>query len=131
MALAIAERLKSAAGVICTPGTSHEALRVKRAWVFGSTAKGSEHPNDLDIILEMYACGRRFWQKGSVQRRTRPGGARLDRAFFLSHRVRKPVSCQEEALRWIRGTAKMVRFHDYGIDGELADGKIVNNPPPP
>lgn len=128
MALTIAERLKSAAGVIGTPGSDHEALRVKRAWVFGSTAKGSEHPNDLDIIMEMHECGRRFWQKGAVQKRTRPGGARLDRAFFRTHRVRMPVSCQQDALRWIRGTMKMVRLHDYGIDGHLADGKIMIYP---
>ena len=74
---------------------------------------------------------RRRWPRGpcaDIAFKTHPGGARLNRAFFRSHRVRKPVSCQEEALRWIRGTAKMVRFHDYGIDGGLADGKIMIYP---
>lgn len=43
----IAARLKNISGLIGTPNTDHECFKVRAAYVFGSTVKGSINPNDL------------------------------------------------------------------------------------
>ena len=40
-------------GIYMTYGESHECVKIKRMWVFGSVAKGSNEPNDLDIFIEV------------------------------------------------------------------------------
>ena len=60
----IAQRLHSVNGVLATPLCNQEAVRFKRVWVFGSTAKGAESPNDLDLLIEAEGCGRqRSWRQ--------------------------------------------------------------------
>ena len=115
-------------GKIGTPGTSHEALRVKRAWVFGSTVKGSESPNDLDVLLEMHECGRIFWSKGSRKSKNRPFGAKTDKRFFRAHRMFRAVACRNEGLLWLKGSLKRLSLHDFALDGEIAIPRILIYP---
>ena len=48
----VADRIKAVNGIIGTPHANFQALRISRAWLFGSTAKGKENPNDVDILIE-------------------------------------------------------------------------------
>ena len=117
----IADTLHETNGLIGTAGTSYDAVRIKRAWVFGSTAKGSEHPNDVDILLDISNAGRRYWtNKGKLHRGCNRYGARLDK-YFVKRGLQLPVDAQQEAMRRIRGTMKMVRLHEFHIDGDFGD----------
>ena len=109
-ALKIAERIKHCNGIIGTPEASHEALRITRAWIFGSTAKGKLHPNDTDILIESIEVGR----------------------FNLKNAKKKPKSTMRLGYRYslnahdvgysyLRRGIKMVRFHDIKIDGSIGD----------
>ena len=42
-----------------TPRGESEFYPVKKAWVFGSTIKGSDAPNDLDVLLFAENAGAR------------------------------------------------------------------------
>jgi len=100
----IAEKLMSVCGIICTQEAVFDAVRVKRAWVFGSTAKGSAKPNDLDILVEMKVCGK--FQRGNAKR---------VRGLYGR------VCWFDAARRFIRDGMKMVRIHDYDIEKGLGD----------
>lgn len=54
----IARRVHSVNGLLATPNCSREAMRIRRVWVFGSTVKGAESPNDLDVLIEADEAGR-------------------------------------------------------------------------
>ena len=55
----IARRLESVNGLIPTPRGEREFYLVKKAWVFGSTIKGSDAPNDLGGLLFAERAGAR------------------------------------------------------------------------
>ena len=109
-ALKIAERIKRCNGLIGTPYTSHEALRIKRAWLFGSTAKGKLNPGDTDILLECYVVGRFNLKNAKLE----PKGRR-------SSGYRYKLNAIDEGRYYLRSGLKMVRFHDLEIDGNLGD----------
>lgn len=46
------ERLRSINGICATPQYDQPFSKIRRAWVFGSVAKGSEEPNDIDVFVE-------------------------------------------------------------------------------
>jgi len=48
----IARRLHAVNGIVCTPNASHDAIVVRCVWVRGSTARGSECPDDADILVD-------------------------------------------------------------------------------
>ena len=85
----IARRLHEVNGLLATPVCNYEAVRVRRVWVFGSTAKGAENPNDLDVMIELDCMvGRhRTWQQSTIdkdaRRRFGVRVARGNRAVFL------------------------------------------------
>ena len=108
-ALLIANRIKHCNGLIGTPHASHEALRIKRAWLFGSTAKGKQNPNDTDILLECEAVGRFRFNNAKMEPKSRSSG----------HRYR--LHAMDEGRYYLRGNLKMVRFHDLKIDGNFGD----------
>lgn len=118
-ALKVAEILRSASGLIGTPGTDADAVRVKRAWLFGSTVKGKDEPNDVDILLEYEAVGRRYWCAKS--RKHKLCGARLDKRGYRSYGYRHPVEAWVEARKFIKGGMTMVRLHNVEIDGNFGD----------
>jgi len=125
----ITERLKSVNGLIGTPGTQFEAVRVRRAWLFGSAAKGCAAPNDVDILLEYWACGRQYTTQKILHCGTgRRAGAMVDKEFRRRHGVSLPMDAEAYALKWLRRHMKRVSLHDYKIDGSLADGKILIYP---
>lgn len=56
----ISRRVREVNGLLATPLCGHEAVRISRVWVFGSTIKGSLAPNDLDLLIDLHEVGRRF-----------------------------------------------------------------------
>jgi len=97
----IASRLHSVNGLLATPLCDREAVRVKRVWVFGSTAKGSQTPNDLDVMIELDCqVGRhRTWRQ-----------ARFDKRELRSYGIKCAPSSREYFLKWLtRGMRKVSR----------------------
>lgn len=111
----IIEKLHSINGIYCAPLCDNEFVKVKRAWVFGSVAKGSENPNDLDIFIEIYWTPRceqprrksqRKMFRNSGQRMKLHGGFKADKST-LRHSVPSAVNELSEFTKWLkRGTAK-------------------------
>lgn len=143
-ALEIAERVKKCSGVIGTPECEFTAFRIKRMWLFGSTAKGYENPNDVDILIDGGECGLiQFanWKNkksmaGFVKDRKRKSDrsfvkfrlGKTDKGYLRSCGVYAAVSSRLTALRMIKGKSKMVRFHEYEDDGNLAHPRIMVYP---
>lgn len=97
----IARRVHAVNGLLATPGCCREAVRISRVWVFGSTAKGSESPNDLDLLIEIrYAGRRRSWRQASA-----------DKAYFRAHGIRVAPSARQYALKWLTKGMRMVSRH--------------------
>lgn len=113
-ALRVADRVREAGGLIPTPRATHEFFEVKKIWLFGSTAKGSESPNDIDLLYEGNYCGARY---------TSIEGKQLHK-FFLGMGVKVPVDSEYAALKIIAKGCGMVRLHDAKIDGEIAYPRI-------
>jgi predicted nucleotidyltransferase len=109
-AMRVAERIKQCNGLIGTPHASHEALRISRAWVFGSTAKGKLNPGDTDILLECKKVGRFNFANATRMPR------HLDRSG-----VRYRLDAIRAGYGYLRTGLKMVRFHDIKIDGQIGD----------
>lgn len=117
----IAARLRSHGGLIGTPDADREALRIARAWLFGSTAKGNNSPRDVDILLDLWPCGRlqlvnRAPWRGTKQR----VGAKIGSTAYAK-RYRLPLNCKVSALHALVAGMRMVRFHEFMIDGDLGD----------
>ncbi|MBU2968760.1 hypothetical protein KO527_05280 [Pseudoalteromonas sp. C2R02] len=94
----IIERLKENNGMFYTPDCDRPMVVVFDAWVFGSYAKGSDQPNDLDILFSSKKFGE-FNAEASLE-----GKRAYDRAVIN-----------------IRKGMKMIRVHDIGIDGNYGD----------
>ena len=143
-ALEIAERVKKCSGVIGTPECEFTAFRIKRMWLFGSTAKGCENPNDVDILIDGSECGlSQFanWKskssmRGYVRDRKKMVTKRfikfrlgkIDKSYLKSTGVPHAISSRITALRMVRGNSKMVRFHEFDVDGSLAHPRIMLYP---
>lgn len=128
----IAARIRARNGIWGTPECEHEFVRIKRVWIFGSTAKGSETPNDLDVLIEYQVTGR--FQLTSHWRGTRKGQwvDRLNaRAVPRSQRqwgIPEPLNSARQCFRAIRKGMPMVRIHQFEIDGDLAQPRVLIYP---
>lgn len=112
----VARRIRQASGCLGTPGFQFEALRIRRAWVFGSTIKGSQNPNDVDILLDCEPCGRHF----------RVGkGAMLDKERKRRHGYRLARDTLDGAIISLRQGMKGINIHTYQNDGELAHPRVM------
>ena len=115
----IARRLHEVNGLLATPVCKHEAVRVRRVWVFGSTAKGAENPNDLDVMIELDCMvGRhRTWRQATIdkeaQRRFGIRVARDNRDVFL---------------KWLTKGMRGVSRHCRDTDGVVLDVQTLIYP---
>ena len=110
----ITRRLESVNGLIPTPRGGSEFYLVKKAWVFGSTIKGSDVPNDLDVLLFAENAGaRQTWQIVG-----------FDPVYYKAHRLRRTRRTDNEALMWLRKGMKMVSLHDTEGDETIFDKKV-------
>lgn len=99
----IVSRLEKCRGIIETKGAGiYDGFMVDRLYVFGSTAKGSQNPNDIDLLIS----GR------GVNGNKNPYG---EHSFDV-------------AMKKLRKGMKMVRFHEEYVDGafgDIAETKIM------
>jgi predicted nucleotidyltransferase len=114
----VARRLHSVNGLLATPLCNSEAARISRVWVFGSTVKGSQNPNDLDLLIEIRPVGRRFKAKQ----------ARPDRALLRRMGVRLAPSSVEYGLKWLTKGMKMVSRHRTDVETAELDVKVLIYP---
>ena len=115
----IAERLHGINGLLATPNTCSEAVRCSRVWVFGSTAKGSALPNDLDILIEAKEAGRRYaWTRGR----------KLDREYTRRYGMNATPSSMDEFLKWLTRGMRKVSRHRVGNECMPIDVKILIYP---
>ena len=106
-AVEIARRVHAVNGLLATPLCDFEAQRISRIWVFGSTAKGSQNPNDLDILIEMRHCGRhRTWKQG-----------KLDKPMYRAGGYRLAACSHQEALKWLTKGMRLVSRHTTESEG--------------
>lgn len=133
----IIKRLNDVNGIFPTPHHDSDFVRVKRAWVFGSVAKGAENPNDLDIFLETVGCNSQTRnRKGKlvIYRRNKRGeiigltGAwKPDKTVTY---VPSRKSARHSLIIWLRSKMKKVSVHFVDSDevfNEL-DKKILIYP---
>lgn len=114
----IARRIRSVNGLLATPLCDYEAVRISRVWVFGSTVKGSQNPNDLDLLIECKRVGkRRTWKQG-----------KLDTRYMRSYGIRRAISAHDTAFMWMTKGMKMVSRHDVESEGVDIDVKVLIYP---
>lgn len=115
----IARRLHEVNGVLATPLCQREAVRIKRVWVFGSTAKGAENPNDLDVMIELDCqVGRhRSWRQ-----------ARIDKQYKRRHGWRVAPSQRQYFLKWLTKGMRGVSRHCLDDDVVQLDVKTLIYP---
>ena len=98
----ISRRIRSVNGILATPNCTFPALRIRRAWVFGSTVKGSDAPNDLDILLDITVAGKyRRWKRGM----------KLNKRYARSYGVLLCPDSETYALMWLTNGMKKVSRH--------------------
>jgi len=100
----INRRLLEVNGTIVTCRGEFEYVAVTKVWVFGSTAKGSESPNDLDLLIQMREGG----QLQGVE------SAGFDPLIFSARGLKFPRSSRSEALMWLTKGMRNVSRHIHG-----------------
>lgn len=114
----ISNRVKSVNGILCTPLCDRESVRISRIWVFGSTVKGSQSPNDLDILIECKAVGgSRTYSQGKIDKRK-----------LRSYGYRTAICAETEALKWLTKGMKNVSRHDTKYEAMEIDVKVLIYP---
>jgi hypothetical protein len=105
----IHQRLIEVGGIVPTPRGEWSNVRVRNIWVFGSTAKGSIEPNDLDLLIRLEECGRRqSWQQVG-----------FDPAYLRRTGIRVARDPRKEALMWLSRGMKNGSRHDF--ESELVE----------
>jgi predicted nucleotidyltransferase len=87
----VARRVRSVSGLLAAPLCRSEAVTIKRIWVFGSTAKASITPNDLDLLIEMTSVGRRYTHDQ----------ARIDKECYRRYGYLRAPRSDQAALTWL------------------------------
>lgn len=129
-AMKVQYAIKKCNGLIGTLGTEYECVKIKKAFIFGSTVKLKPEPNDLDVIVEFSFCGRRF----GVTRihNNKDGypyiGAKIDKNWKRRFNYKFPADSYNAALRYMAGGMKMIRIHNWEFDERFADPKIMIYP---
>lgn len=124
-ALEIAHRIRQVNGLYATPEADREAIRIRRAWLFGSTVKGKADPNDVDILLDYQIVGSHQTTGRLAGRWKLAGNAKAGRSCMG---IRFAVDSYQVALKGLRRNLKMVRFHDLAVDGDLAHPRLMLYP---
>lgn len=138
----IVRRVNSVNGIIGTPKHEMDFYRIKRVWLFGSVAKGSNEPNDIDIIIEGIGVEtggnrrhtRERFYPGYSGRYERRGGKHTDRIFEKreSSGYFQCKSSKDYAIKWLRSGMKSVSIHTVRGEGrdflEQLDKKVLIYP---
>ena len=112
----IINRIRAINGIFATPKHNFEALKVKRVWVFGSVAKGSLDPNDIDLFVELKG----FRRDIKPIRREFGGGNtgrfKLDYAYYRNHGMYRAKQSDEAFIKWLRKDLRKISIHLVGDD---------------
>jgi predicted nucleotidyltransferase len=114
----VARRIHDVNGLLATPLCSNEAVRFKRVWVFGSVAKGSATPNDLDLLIEAEECGqRRSWRQ-----------TKIDKEYQRRYGMQMAPFARDEALKWLTRGMRKVSRHWADQEATPIDVKVLLYP---
>ena len=111
----VADRIRRSNGLIGTPDCQYSVFKIKRAWLFGSTAKGKPLPNDVDILIEGFGVGRR--QHVNQIPSIPWSNAAVDKEYKRWYRISLPKSSESEAIKFL---TKNVNYPT--INGEACKG---------
>lgn len=106
----IARRLREIDGKLLTPGYSHAFVVFEKVWVFGSTAKGSEAPNDVDILIHFGPSGKFL----SVD-----NGGIVDKAYLRRYGIERVHSAEDFSVKWLSKGMKKVSRHSTLLEGDM------------
>lgn len=119
----IVGKVRGVNGIYTTPLCDREFVKIKRMWVFGSVAKGSATPNDLDVFIELR---NHFGQCDQPARKARRKMFRDTSEGVVMHggyKKRKPVhgmttpvSSTQEVLKWLKKGTRKTSIHIVGCD---------------
>lgn len=125
----IIDRLHSINGILATPMNNFEAVRIKRAWLFGSFAKGKDEPNDLDIFVELEHF-RREYVCTIGKNRFINGMYKLDKSYYRSYGTIRAIRADETFIKWLRKDIRKISVHIVGNDliFDRLDTKILIYP---
>ena len=114
----VADRIKAVNGLIGTPHANFQALRVSRAWLFGSTAKGKKNPADVDILIECRMVGDyQTTGKRAGRENARGNAKRTKRGYWIG----SPVCSYDEAKKYLSKGMYKISIHNFAIDGNFGD----------
>ena len=87
--------------------------------MFGSTVKGSQCPNDLDLLIDLERAGKRLnWRQ-----------AKYDRRYFRSYGgIKVAPSAELQALAWLSKGMKKVSRHPLHMEEVEIDVKVMIYP---
>jgi hypothetical protein len=115
----VARRVHRLNGIVCTPECSFCAVVIRRVWVFGSVAKGSLTPNDLDLLIDLREVGRgRRWCRGQ----------KFDKRVWRSYGYRIRPDSRHQALVWLTRGMRHVSRHLVGVEQAPIDVKCLIYP---
>lgn len=110
----IHDRLTEVNGRLPTPRGEFTFITIEAVWVFGSTAKGSAQPRDLDILVKFGD------EVGALQSVEEAG---FDPAYYRSCGFKRPRSSRREALMWLTHGMRGVSRHYHDIESIPIDVK--------
>ena len=114
----VSRRIHAVNGVLSTPVCRNEAVRISRVWVFGSTVKGSQAPNDLDLLIEIRPVGRARTAKQT----------RVDHRVLRNYGYKLAPCSVEYALKWLTKGMKKVSRHTTESEAAELDVKVLIYP---
>lgn len=134
----IVRKVRDINGIYATPLCTQDFIKIKRIWVFGSVAKGSALPSDLDIFVEVNNSleSEQPRRKGRQKiYRTTGHSLRLHGSYKMNkssknRAIPSAVSSQSELYKWlIKGTKKTsVHFVDQDETFSSLDCKYLVYP---
>lgn len=134
------DKVRMVNGILSTPLHDSHFVKVKRMWLFGSVAKGSDEPNDIDIFVELAGevnsinLPRVYRGKYAhfLKHKRRYGGLKLDKqsAQWKNLRVAAPPRSSETFIKWLRKDMRKISIHVVGHDEifEKLDTKVMLYP---
>ena len=113
----IITRLHHVNGIIGTPKYNYDFVWIKRAWVFGSVAKGSESPNDLDIFIEVLNEPKKLKYYSNQFKHTDRFTDKTSHGMRLKHAgIIKTKDAIDYAIKWLRQDTRKISVHVVGDD---------------
>lgn len=112
----IRERIRRVNGLIGTPEAGRYCFKIRTAYVFGSTVKGKDCPNDVDILIDGREVGE-LQGTSKINLGNRRNAKIVRNGFWKNY----PIRSQTQAYKYLGHGMKMIRFHDYNFERTFGD----------